>query len=66
MSNKEEATELEWLRYFFMVADFGPADDDVRYYIEQNFMRETGKLLPEGYQREDYCEDDCAEDEDYE
>lgn len=50
---KQAATELEWLRYFYGEADFGPADDDVRYIIEQNFEREMGKRLPAAYRREE-------------
>jgi hypothetical protein len=49
----EKATELEWLRYFYSHADFGPADGDVRCIIEDDFMDETGKGLPSGYERED-------------
>jgi len=41
--------ELEYLRFFYGVADFGPADSDVRYYINKQFMKETGKSLPDGY-----------------
>lgn len=48
----EKATELEYLQYFYDHVDFGPADDDARYSIEQNFVRETGKSLPQGYERE--------------
>jgi len=51
--DKEVATELEWLMYFFVVADFGPADDDVRHIIEQSFIKTTGKALPVGYGREE-------------
>lgn len=43
------ATELEYLRYFFEEADFGPAHEDVVYIISSNFKEETGKDLPEGY-----------------
>lgn len=54
----EKATELEWLKYFYRNADFGPADSDVRAGIEDDFMDETGKDLPEGYGREDGEEED--------
>lgn len=40
--------ELEWLRFFYQIADFGPADDDVRRMIEEQY----GEELPEGYRRE--------------
>lgn len=49
MSKRERATELEFLKYFFGAADFGPADGDVRDTIAENFMDKTGKNLPEGY-----------------
>ncbi len=49
----EQATELEWLRYFYQKADFGPADDDVRQIIEEDFMKKTRKALPAGYEREE-------------
>lgn len=49
----EKATELEWLKYFYEAADFGPADGDVRRIIENQFMKRTGKSLPDGYQREE-------------
>jgi hypothetical protein len=48
----EKSTELEWLRWFHLNADFGPADSDVRYYMKEDFMRETGKELPDGYWEE--------------
>ena len=37
--------ELEYLRYFYQEADFGPADGDVRMIIRENY---TG-VIPEGY-----------------
>ena len=52
----ERATELEYLQYFYAVADFGPADEDIRYMINQQFKKCTGKDLPIEY-------DDCEEDE---
>ncbi|MCK5610713.1 hypothetical protein KAR91_53060 [Candidatus Pacearchaeota archaeon] len=49
---KEEATELEFLQWFYTLADFGPADSDVRHLLKLEFMRLTGKTLPEGYEEE--------------
>jgi hypothetical protein len=46
-----EATELEWLKWFFQRADFGPADGDVRYMLEEAFERKTGKRVPKSYRR---------------
>ena len=49
----EKATELEFLRWFFSCADFGPADWDVRDYMYRLFTKRTGKALPEGYAGEE-------------
>jgi hypothetical protein len=46
---KERATELEWLKFFYHEADFGPADGDVRDYIQRKFKETTGKNMPEGW-----------------
>lgn len=46
---KDKATPLEFLEWFYINADFGPADSDVYYYLKQKFMEETGKNLPEGF-----------------
>jgi len=46
----KQATELEYLRYFFAEADYGPAHEDVIKMINENFVRETEKTLPEGYE----------------
>lgn len=44
-----EASELEFLKWFFINADFGPADEDVRWSMEQEFKDETGKDVPAAY-----------------
>lgn len=49
----EQASELEYLRWFFQNADFGPADSDVRDLLNQCFTRRTGKSLPDGYEPEE-------------
>lgn len=49
----EKATELEYLRWFYQNADFGPADSDVRMYMDEEFVEETGKALPDGYEPEE-------------
>lgn len=46
---QEQATELEYLKWFYFNADFGPAESDVRYGMREDFKRETGKTLPDGY-----------------
>ncbi|NMZ77527.1 hypothetical protein HBO32_30995 [Pseudomonas nitroreducens] len=50
MAETEQATELEYLQFFYAKADFGPADGDVRYLIAECFKEQTGKELPEGYE----------------
>jgi hypothetical protein len=45
----ERATELEYLTWFRVSADFGPADSDVIDAMNEDFMNETGKNLPEGW-----------------
>ena len=49
MDNKPRADELEYLRWFASVVDFGPADDDVQRAYQEDFEQETGKLVPEGW-----------------
>lgn len=48
---KARADELAWLRWFWDVADFGPADSDVKESLMDEFMRDTGKRMPEGYDK---------------
>lgn len=43
------ATELEYLKWYRLHADFGPADGDVQDGMTEAFMDETGKNLPEGW-----------------
>ncbi len=43
------ATELEYLTWFRHAADFGPADGDVVDAMNEAFIEETGKNLPEGW-----------------
>ena len=49
MSSRERATELEYLRWFVCNADFGPADEDVKQNMKEQFMEETGKNIPKGW-----------------
>ena len=46
-------SELEWLKYFYRHADFGPADSEVRARIKERFLQESQLSLPEGYEREE-------------
>lgn len=48
----ERATEIEWLGWFYGAADFGPADDDVRAMMREQFKQETGKDIPEEYEED--------------
>lgn len=45
----EQATELEYLRWFYLHADFGPAHEDCMAIMESEFQQQTGKSLPPGY-----------------
>jgi len=46
---RERATELEYLKWFRLNADFGPGEGDVINAMNDQFMRQTGKNLPEGW-----------------
>lgn len=48
-TKRERASELEYLKWFRINADFGPADGDVKDIMNDNFMDSTGKNLPEGW-----------------
>ncbi len=43
--------ELKYLRWFYGHADFGPADDDVRIIMNEQYVREGG-VIPKGYEYE--------------
>lgn len=45
----EEATELEFLQWFYCNCDFGPAHEDVIEILQHGFEKDTGKSVPEGY-----------------
>lgn len=51
--NDAQKAELEYLRWFFGNADFGPADGDVRYYMNERYTKQTGKPVPDGYSNEE-------------
>jgi len=46
---RQRATKIEWLEWFYHNCDFGPADGDVRNFMRLQFMKETKKNLPEGW-----------------
>lgn len=43
----DEATELEFLRWFYANADFGPAHGDVMYLYREQFENNSGLRVPE-------------------
>jgi len=49
----KEATNIEYLEWFRINADFGPADSDVKAYMDKAFEKETGMLVPKVWWRED-------------
>ena len=49
----KRASELEWLKWFYLNADFGPADGDVRLMLKDDFINEVGKEMPIGYEEEE-------------
>lgn len=60
------ASELEYLKFFYRNADFGPADRSVRASLDRRFQEKTGMTLPPGYGQCDSCgccPDDCECDE---
>lgn len=46
---RKRATELEFLKWYFSHADFGPAHSEVLENLLAWFVAETGKMLPDGY-----------------
>ena len=46
---RERATQLEYLTWFRHNVDFGPAESDVIDAMNERFMDEIGKNLPEGW-----------------
>lgn len=46
---KQRATELEYLKWFRINAGFVPADSDIVDAMNEQFMDETGKNLPVGW-----------------
>ena len=46
---RQRATEIKFLKWFYSYADFGPADGGVRDMLKDQFEEETGLSVPEGY-----------------
>jgi hypothetical protein len=49
----EDATELEYLKWFRCNADFGPAEGDVIHWMHKEFEKELGKKVPKGWRDEE-------------
>lgn len=49
---KEVATEIEYLKWFYQNADFGPADVDVKICLNERFEHDTRKKVPTNYRLE--------------
>jgi hypothetical protein len=45
----EDENELDFLRWFYINCDFGPADEDVRAILIDEYKKETGRDMPSGY-----------------
>ena len=45
----KKATELEFLEWFYFNCNFGPAHEDVVCMMKEDFIKETGKELPDSY-----------------
>ena len=48
----EQKAEYEYLQWFHANADFGPAESDVRYWLNKKYTEQTGSQVPEGYDEE--------------
>lgn len=45
--------EYDWLVWFAQSADFGPADDDVRAAMAEDYESETGRKVPASWRGEE-------------
>lgn len=41
--------EIDYLRWFHQNADFGPAESDVRCFMQEEYISQGGKI-PAGYE----------------
>lgn len=48
-----QRAERQWLEWFFVNADFGPADGDVRQMLQEQYEKKTGQTIPPNYRQED-------------
>lgn len=49
----KQATEQEFLKWFYVNADFGPAHGEVLQHLKEKFEEKTKKKLPKGYEKEE-------------
>jgi hypothetical protein len=49
MPERTRASQLEYLTWFRTHADFGPGEGDVIDSMNEAFMVQTGRNLPEGW-----------------
>ncbi len=49
----EEENIIHYLKWFWLNADFGPADSDVRYYMNRDYEQNTNKKVPVIYKQEE-------------
>jgi hypothetical protein len=47
---EEQEAELQYLQWFYVNADFGPAHEDVITCLNQDYVDETGSPIPAGYE----------------
>lgn len=46
MSEQLTQEEIDFLYWFYINSDFGPAECDVHYIMEDSYKKETGKTVP--------------------
>lgn len=44
----EKDLELEYLRFFYLNVDLGPAEEDVKMFLNNQF-KASGMVVPKGY-----------------
>jgi hypothetical protein len=49
MSLLTQASDLEFLQWFYENTEFGPADCDIKAIMKQEFIDQTGMELPDSY-----------------
>ena len=54
MENDEASSSdvFEYLHWFFVNADFGPAHEDIMNFYQEQYVKDTGKQVPKGYKYE--------------